>query len=137
MSHALSLAGVEAGALQNDVNVQLAPGAVLGVLNGVDLDLLAVDDDGVLGGRNDVLVLADLAAEGALSGVVLQQVSQHLGAGQVVDSDDLVALSVKHLTESQTANAAKTIDSNSYSHFIVPPKIITLGIRIIFTVSLL
>src|SRR5699024_855091 len=74
VSHALVLAGVEAGALQNDVNVQLAPGAILGVLNGVDLDLLAVDDDGVLGGRNGVLVLADLAAEGALSGIVLQQV---------------------------------------------------------------
>ena len=119
------------------LDVQLAPGAVLGVLNGVDLDLLAVDDDGVLGGRNDVLVLADLAAEGALGGIVLQQVSQHLGAGQIVDGDDLVALSVEHLTESQTANAAKTIDSNSYSHFIVPPKIFTLGIRINFTVSLL
>src|SRR5699024_1955712 len=104
-------------------------------LNGVDLDLLAVDDDGVLGGRNGVLVLADLAAEGALSGIVLQQVSQHLGAGQIVDGDDLVTLSVEHLTESQTANAAKTIDSNSYSHCIVPPKIFTLGIWINFTVS--
>ena len=35
---------------------------------------------------------------------------------KVVDCDDLVTLSVKHLTESQTANAAETIDSNSNSH---------------------
>src|SRR5699024_6992832 len=46
VSHARVFAGVEAGALQNAVNVQLAPGAILGVLDGVDLDLLAVDDDG-------------------------------------------------------------------------------------------
>ena len=49
---------------------------------------------------------------------ILPQVSQHLGAGQIVDSDDLVTLSVEHLTESQAADAAKTIDSNSYSHCI-------------------
>ena len=62
-----------------------------------------------------------MSAEGqsvsALSGVVLQQVSQHLGAGQVVDSDDLEALSTEHLTESQTADTAKTIDSNFNRHW--------------------
>ena len=60
--------------------------------------------------------VTDLAAEGTLSGIVLQQVSQHLGAGQVVDCDDLVTLSIKHLTESQTTNTTETIDSNSNSH---------------------
>ena len=39
-----------------------------------------------------------------------------LGAGQIVDCNDLVTLSIKHLTESQTANTTKTIDSNSNSH---------------------
>ena len=63
-----------------------------------------------------MLAFADLAAERTLSSIVLQQVSQHLGAGQVVDCDDLVTLSIKHLTESQTANTTKTIDSNSNSH---------------------
>ena len=100
----------------NDIDVQLAPRSILSVLDSVDLDLLAIDNDGILGSLDGVLVLADLAAEGALSGIVLQQVSQHLGAGQVVDSDDLVTLSIKHLTESQTANTTKTIDSNSNSH---------------------
>ena len=82
-----------------------------------------------------VCLFSPILPQGALSGIVLQQVSQHLGAGQFVDGDDLVTLSVEHLTESQTANAAKTIDSNSYSHCIVPPKIFTLGIWINFTVS--
>ena len=61
MSHALLFAGVEAGALQNNVNADLAPRAILSVLNGVDLDLLAIDDDGILGSFDGVLVLTDLA----------------------------------------------------------------------------
>ena len=60
VSHALLLAGVEAGALQNDINVQLAPRSILCVLNSVDLDLLAVDDDGILGGLDSVTRLAAL-----------------------------------------------------------------------------
>ena len=36
VSLGLSLAGVEAGALQNDVDAQLAPGAILSILNGVE-----------------------------------------------------------------------------------------------------
>ena len=116
VSHGLLLAGVEAGALQNDIDAQLAPGAILSIFDGVDLDLLAVDDDGVVGGIDGVLVLADLAQERALSGIIFQQMRQHLGAGQVVDRDDLVALRLEHLTESQTADAAETIDSNFDSH---------------------
>ena len=124
MSHALLFAGVEAGALQNNVNADLAPRAILSVLNGVDLDLLAIDDDGILGSFDGVLVLTDLAQERALSGVVLEQVSQHLGAGQVIDGNNFVALSLKHLTESQTADTAKTIDSNFNSHSKILPKIL-------------
>ena len=124
MSHALLFAGVEAGALQNNVNADLAPRAILSVLNGVDLDLLAIDDDGILGSFDGVLVLTDLAQERALSGVVLEQVSQHLGAGQVIDGNNFVALSLKHLTESQTADTAKTIDSNFNSHSEILPRFV-------------
>ena len=80
MSLSLSLAGVEAGALQNDVDAQLAPGAILSILNSVDGDLLAVDDDVILASLNGVLVpvsythliaLAALAADGL--GIVVNQ----------------------------------------------------------------
>ena len=124
VSHALLFAGVEAGALQNNVNANLAPRAILSVLNGVDLDFLAIDDDRILGSFDGVLVLTDLAQERTLSGVVLEQVSQHLGAGQVIDGNNFVALSLKHLTESQTADTAKTIDSNFNSHSKILPKIL-------------
>ena len=129
MSHRLGLAGVEAGALEHDVNIQLAPRQLVGLRLGVDGDLLAVDGDGArhlhglavfledrLLGAHGVLVLV-----GTLSGIILEQVSQHLRAGQVVDSDNLITLGVKHLAESETADAAKSIDSNS-NHWKSPPK---------------
>ena len=90
--------------------------AFLLLLGGVGLrvngDLLAVDNDVVLASLNDMA----LSSVVALSGVVLQQMSQHLGGSQVVDSDDFEALSAEHLTESQTADTAKTIDCNFNRH---------------------
>ena len=52
----------------------------------------------------------------ALRGVVLQQVSEHLRGSQIVDGNDLIALSAEHLAESETANAAETVNSNLNSH---------------------
>ena len=121
VGHGLFLGAVEAGALQHHIHVQGAPGAVGSVLLSVDLDFLAVHDDGVLGGLHGVEILADTAAVGALRGVVLQQVGQHGGRGQVVDGDDFVALSAEHLTESKTADTAEAIDSNLNSHWMIPP----------------
>ena len=110
VSHGLVLLGEEAGALQNHVNTQLAPGQLSGVGLGIDGDLLAVHGD------RGVVALHSVALVTALSGVVFQQVSQHSGAGQVVDRNDLVALSAEHLTESQTANTTEAIDSNFNCH---------------------
>ena len=117
MRLSLGLAGVEAGALEDDVNAELAPGQIGSVRHLVDDDLLAIDDNVV------VLAFTLVEVNGvalrnivALRGVVLQQVREHLGGGQVVDGDDFVALSAEHLTESQTADAAKTIDSNFNRH---------------------
>ena len=104
MGLSLSLAGVEAGALENDVDVEVAPRQVVGVGLLVDLDLLAVNGDGILA-SND-LVIASVVA---LRGVVLQQVSEHIGRGEVVDSDDLGALMTEHLTESQTTDATEAV----------------------------
>ena len=120
VSHCLVLLGVEAGALQHDINAQFAPGAIVRVFFGIDGDLLAVNRDAVLVGL-DGMAHTDIVA---LSGVILQQVGQHSGAGQIVNCDDLVTFSTEHLTESQTADTAKTIDCNFYCHKMEPPKII-------------
>ena len=116
VSHALFFAGVETGALKDDVDADFAPGALFGVFDRVDLDLLAVDDDGIIGGFDGMLLFADAAEEGTLGGIILQKMGQHLGAGQVVDGDDFVAIGFEHLTESQTANAAETVDRNFNRH---------------------
>ena len=114
VSLSLGLGSVETGALQDDVNIQLTPGQLGSVSLSVDGDFLAVDNDVVLASLDSVS--AEGSGVSTLSGVVLQQVSQHLGGGQVVDSDNLEALSAEHLTESQTADTAKTIDSNFNRH---------------------
>ena len=112
--HGLLFRAVETGALENDVNTERAPRAVVGVLFGVDLDLLAVDDDRILGSFYGVKVLAELAAVGSLSGIVLEKVSEHCGSGEVVDGDYLIALCTEHLAECETADATETVNGNFY-----------------------
>jgi hypothetical protein len=116
VSLALLLGAVEACALENNVNTESAPRAVYSVLLSVDLESLAVNSDGaclVICG-NGVKILADDAAVALLSGVILEEMSEHGGLGKVVDGNYLIAGSVKHLTECETADAAETIDCNFY-----------------------
>ena len=47
-----------------------------------------------------------------LSGVILQQMSQHRGAGQVIDGDHVITFRAEHLTERKAADATKAVDSN-------------------------
>ena len=111
VSLGLGLAGVETGALQHDVDVELAPRELCRVSLGVDGDLLAVDLNEVLASHDGVV-----AGVVALRGVILQKVGEHLGGGEVVDSDDLGALMTEHLTESQATDATKAVDSNLNCH---------------------
>ena len=115
--------------LQHNIDAHGTPVGQVGsvrTLALVDDDLLAVHHNVVVlaltvMSLNGVLVLADHAGIALLGGVVLEQVSQHGGAGQIVDRDNLVALSVEHLTEGQAANTAKAIDSNFNGHWNLPP----------------
>ena len=85
---------------------------ILRVLLGVDGDLLAVDDDGVL-------LRFDLVAEriSALRGIVLEQMREHLRVNEVVDRDNFIALRAEHLSERETADTAETVNSNLNCHF--------------------
>ena len=73
MSLRFRLRGVEAGALENNIDTKLAPRAVHSVFFSIDLEGLAVNGDGVsfIISRNRVKVLADSAAVSALSGIIL------------------------------------------------------------------
>ena len=75
-----------------------------------NLDGLAVNGDGVI-------VVADLTGETTHDRVVLQEVGQRLGVGEVVDSDHLeVGALLSKGAEEVTANAAKTVDTNLDGH---------------------
>ena len=70
--------------------------------------------------RNGVKVFAYSAAISALSGVVLQKVCQHFGAGKIVDSDYFVAFRAEHLSERKTTDTAETVNRNSnICHFYI------------------
>ena len=127
MRLALCLRAVEAGALQNYIDSKLAPGKVGSLGHSVDCYLLAVNNDcagsydslAILGINSrlavyGVSVLANLSAVAALSGVVLEKVSEHLRLGEVVDSDNLVALCAEHLPEGKAADSAESVNSNFY-----------------------
>jgi hypothetical protein len=40
-------------------------------------------------------------------------VGKHFGACEVIDGDDFITVSLEHLTERQTTDTAKTVDSDS------------------------
>jgi hypothetical protein len=56
-----------------------------------------------------------------LSGVILEKVSEHGGAGKVVDSNNFVTLCAEHLTECETTDTAESVNSNFYGHDKNPP----------------
>ena len=105
----LLLGQEQAGGLHHILSTQLAPGQVGGVALGGDRDLLAVDDDGVLG-------VADLRLALAMHGIILQHVSQVVGGAQIVDAHDLDLGVVQAGPKDHAANAAKAIDANFNAH---------------------
>ena len=111
MRFRLRLRSIEARAFENDVYFELGPRAVCRVFFRVNFNRLAVDRDGTR-----FVVRGNRVGKGifALCGIVLQKVRQHLGAGEVVDSDDFVAFGSEHLSESKTADTAETVNRNSY-----------------------
>ena len=112
VSLSLCLAGVEAGALQNNIDLQLTPRKILCILLLVDLDLLAVDNDGMIGRLNSALIMT-------MSCIILKKISKHLRAGQIVDCDNIITRCLEHLTECKASNTAKAIDCNSYCHNLI------------------
>jgi hypothetical protein len=126
VSRSLFLGGVETGALEHYVYIQLAPRELSGVGLCINGDLLAIHDDGT-GSNNSftvfcehsvlivygVLTLTEHAGETTLGGIILEKVSEHFRTCEVIDGDNFVTISLEHLTECQTTDTAKTVDCNS------------------------
>src|SRR5581483_11636476 len=69
-----------------------------------DLDGLAVDRDAVASG-------GDLVGQVAQHGIVLEQMSQSLGFGQIVDRDELQVGILERSAQYVTADSSKTINT--------------------------
>ena len=107
--HGLLLRAVETCALENYVDVKILPWKVCSVLLLVDLDLLTIYDDGVIGSLYSTVV-------SAVGCIILKKVCKHLRAGQIVDCYNIITLSLEHLSECETADTTETINRNSYCH---------------------
>mmetsp|Transcript_5178 Transcript_5178/g.15483 ORF Transcript_5178/g.15483 Transcript_5178/m.15483 type:complete len:263 (+) Transcript_5178:548-1336(+) len=101
-----------AGGLDDEVDAELAPRKLERVPVGHDLDLLAVDGDGVISDDPDIGV------KGAEDGVVLEQVSGGLDAGGIVDGDDLHVgvLAASPAPDEVAADTAKAVDGDLDLH---------------------
>ena len=107
--------GEDAGALEDDVDAEVAPRQGGRVALGQDLDLTAVDDDRRVAGT-------DVARVGAVGRVVLEQVRVHLRVDQVVDGHDLhVRGTLDERLERLPTDPAEAVDTDACGHDAGPP----------------
>ena len=103
--------GEAAGALEHQLHPELLPGELLGFLDGRHLERLAVHEEPVA---------LDLhgAGETAVDGVVLEQVGQRLGVGDVVDGDELEVGLVREHGGAQhiASDPAEPVNAHSHGH---------------------
>ena len=111
----LFLGQINASALQDILDAQLAPGDEGGVTIGLvreNLDDLAVDGDSAF-----LVVADDFAVEAAVDGIILHAVSD-MGSGMAgsIDRDDFDIVGLDGGAEGQGADAAEAIDANFDRH---------------------
>ncbi len=108
------LAGLEdAGGLDDDVDAELAPGQVLGLAVGEDLDRMAVGDEAVFGQFDGI-------EEAAVHGIVFQQVSKGFQVTGVVDRHNVDCRVLDHGAERQTSDTTESVDANFDCHCEIP-----------------
>ncbi|MPN23907.1 hypothetical protein SDC9_171300 [bioreactor metagenome] len=103
----------QTGGFDHIVGADFAPLQHGGILFSGHTDLLAVDDQLLIGSNFDG------ALEGAVHGVILQHVGNVIHIEQVVDRNHFHVLATLGGTEDQTADASETIDTN-LNHFLFP-----------------
>ena len=82
MRGGLVAVGEQAGALEHHVDAEVLPGQLSGVAFAEYAHALAVYEQCLVTGR-------DFVPEGPVHGIVLEEVGERLGIGQVVDGDKL------------------------------------------------
>src|SRR5579872_6118588 len=115
MHRSFFLRGKQAGRFDDHLHPEVLPWQLRGVAFGDYFDRLAIDSNASAFG-------ADILNEGAMNRIVLQQMSEGRGAGDVVDGHDLERILVMEGgAEKHSANPAETIDSYPNRHLSGPP----------------
>jgi hypothetical protein len=74
--------GKPTGRLNDHLDVQILPRQLLRILHRQHFDRFSIDQD-------LIVFCFDASLEGAVHRVVLQQIGQRLGVGQIIDGDEL------------------------------------------------
>ena len=98
--------GEETGGLDDEIGVKLAPGQLGRVLLAENGNVLAVDDDGLLG-------VGDRAVKHAVHRVVLEHICHIIRGEHIVDADELDIFVLETCAEYETSDSAETVDANS------------------------
>ena len=104
MGSGLLLGEELAGTLGDVFNAPLAPVDVVGVAVAAGGDLLAVDDDGVVG-------VIDICVKNAVHGVVLEQISHIIGGYGTVDAGELDIFVVEACAQNESADASEAVNA--------------------------
>src|SRR5438128_1534370 len=109
MRRGLLLAGEQAGAFERDVDPEVLPRKLRRIADRERLDRPDAAIDGVALDRH-------LTGESAVDRIEAQQMRIGLRRGQVVDGDDvdIFAIALDDRAQHHAADAAKSIDGNSY-----------------------
>ena len=97
-----------AGALEDDVDAELAPGQLRGIALGRGADDLVADAKPALHGLGVV--------PAAVHRVVLQQVREHVVGGEIVDVDELDVVAVPARTKDVAPDPAEAVDADLDAH---------------------
>ena len=93
-----------AGAFGDVLNAPLAPVDVVGVAVAAGGDLLAVDDDGMVG-------VIDIGVENAVNGVILEQICHVIWGHGAVDAGEFDILVLQTGAQNQSADASEAVDA--------------------------
>src|SRR5690606_35451744 len=112
------LAREQTGALEHEIDAELAPGQLRRIALGNDSNAVAVDD-------HRIAVDFHLAGELAVHGVVLREMRIGIRIAQVVERDDLdvfLAVRLVQRTQDVATDTAVAIDTDFNGHFSISSK---------------
>ena len=110
----IGAAGKNAGAFDDDIDAEFAPGELGRVAFFEHFDTFAVDDD-------CIVVVLNGAVKSAVSAVVLQQRGQSFGVGQIVDREHFeFTRPRRHNAKYQSSDPPKAVNANTNSHVVSP-----------------